>query len=69
MPCVLTRVCVVQTETRDAALRAKASLERALRITQSYADALAGMYGRPAGDIGRGLGMPDHMYKVFAGAF
>ncbi|KAG2449840.1 hypothetical protein HYH02_005363 [Chlamydomonas schloesseri] len=56
------------TETRDAALRAKATLERALRVATEYSDALTDVYGQPAAALGRALGLPEHMGAIFAEA-
>ncbi|GIL76478.1 hypothetical protein Vretimale_6018 [Volvox reticuliferus] len=55
-------------ETRDAALRAKASLERALRVATGYSDLVSEVYGNPAATLGRALGLPEHMGAVFAEA-
>ncbi|GIL64105.1 hypothetical protein Vafri_18076 [Volvox africanus] len=55
-------------ETRDAALRAKASLERTLRVASEYSDMVAEVYGNPAATLGRALGLPEHMGAVFAEA-
>ncbi|EFJ49323.1 hypothetical protein VOLCADRAFT_90138 [Volvox carteri f. nagariensis] len=55
-------------ETRDAALRAKASLERALRVATEYSDMVTEVYGSTAATLGRALGLPEHMGTVFAEA-
>ncbi|GLC50621.1 2,3-dihydroxyphenylpropionate/2, 3-dihydroxicinnamic acid 1,2-dioxygenase [Pleodorina starrii] len=55
-------------ETREAALRAKASLERALRVATEYSDMVAEVYGGSAAALGRALGLPEHMGAVFAEA-
>ncbi|GLI64789.1 hypothetical protein VaNZ11_008194 [Volvox africanus] len=55
-------------ETRDAALRAKASLERTLRVASEYSDMVAEVYGKPAATLGCALGLPEHMGAVFAEA-
>ncbi|KAG2437888.1 hypothetical protein HXX76_005505 [Chlamydomonas incerta] len=56
------------TETRDAALRGKATIERALRVATEYSDALADVYSQPAAVLGRALGLPEHMGGIFAEA-
>ncbi len=56
-----------QTETKECALRGKASLERALRIASEYGEAVTDVYGRPAAALGRALGLPEHMGAIFAG--
>ncbi|GFR50578.1 hypothetical protein Agub_g12852 [Astrephomene gubernaculifera] len=53
-------------ETRDAALRARATLDRVLRVAGQYGDAVAGVYGSPARQLGAALGLPEHMGAVFA---
>ena len=52
---------------KDNALRAKASLDRVLRLAAEYSDSLMRVYGTPAADLGRGLGVPPHMSAVFGG--
>ena len=52
---------------KDNALRAKASLDRVRRLAAEYSDSLMRVYGTPAADLGRGLGVPPHMSAVFGG--
>lgn len=42
-------------------------MDRVLRVTQTYADALMALYMEPAAGIGKGLGLPEHMHAIFAG--
>lgn len=56
------------TETKECALRGKASLERALRLASEYGEAVTDVYGSPAAALGRALGLPEHMGAIFAEA-
>ena len=38
-----------------------------LRLAAEYSDSLMRVYGTPAADLGRGLGVPPHMSAVFGG--
>ncbi|KAG2494284.1 hypothetical protein HYH03_007637 [Edaphochlamys debaryana] len=55
-------------ENRECALRAKATLERALRVATEYSDAVTDVYSAPAATLGRALGLPPHMGNIFAEA-
>uniref|UniRef100_A0A7R9VQR9 CBM20 domain-containing protein n=2 Tax=Chlamydomonas euryale TaxID=1486919 RepID=A0A7R9VQR9_9CHLO len=50
---------------KETAMRAKASLDRVLRLCGEYSDALMRVYSKPAADLGRALGVPPHMASVF----
>lgn len=52
---------------KDNALRAKASVDRVVRLAAEYSDALMKVYAQPAAELGRGLNVPPHMASVFAG--
>ncbi|KAG1668382.1 hypothetical protein FOA52_004892 [Chlamydomonas sp. UWO 241] len=54
--------------SKDTALRAKASLDRILRLSAEYSDALMGVYAIPAAALGKALGVPPHMATVFGEA-
>ncbi|KXZ48402.1 hypothetical protein GPECTOR_28g809 [Gonium pectorale] len=53
-------------ENKECALRAKASLERALRVATEYGEAVSEVYGSTAATLGSALGLPEHMGAVFA---
>ena len=50
---------------KDSALRAKASVDRVLRLAGEYSDHLMQIYSPPSSDLGKGLGIEPHMSSVF----
>lgn len=54
---------------KDNALRAKASVDRVVRLAAEYSDALMKVYAQPAAELGRGLSVPPYMASVFAGGW
>lgn len=50
---------------KDNALRAKASVDRVLRLSGEYSDMLMNIYTSPSSDLGKGLGIASHMSSVF----
>eukprot|EP00195_Chlamydomonas_chlamydogama_P004953 CAMPEP_0202902464 /NCGR_PEP_ID=MMETSP1392-20130828/16864_1 /ASSEMBLY_ACC=CAM_ASM_000868 /TAXON_ID=225041 /ORGANISM="Chlamydomonas chlamydogama, Strain SAG 11-48b" /LENGTH=1205 /DNA_ID=CAMNT_0049589227 /DNA_START=175 /DNA_END=3794 /DNA_ORIENTATION=- len=52
-------------ETREAALRAKASVDRVMRLAGEYSDAVMRVFDSPAARLGNALGLPPHMANVF----
>eukprot|EP00798_Chlamydomonas_sp_ICE-L_P027102 gene27101-2326_t len=54
-------------EVRENALRGKASMERVLRVSNEYGDAVLKVYEDVADKLGTALGIPDHMSRVFGG--
>lgn len=52
---------------RENVLRAKAAIDRCIRLTSDYSDAVMDIYAGPAATLGSALGVPAHMAQIFAG--
>lgn len=54
------------TQTKDNALRMKASLDRVLRSAKRFSEQMMELYNDPARQLCAGFGVPSHMGSIFA---